>query len=177
MCSHKNWFQLGELLRRNSSNSWLVFQPLLALIISITRSQPASHCCCCPGFNPSQACSAESAIRHLKFHFIRAFTITNWAAGVRLCLTKLQHESLLYLSTDRPAHLCQLTSHKTAEKKCGPAHSSVQLQYVTNKTANARVLGEDRNCVNSNNDAEGAFLPIPRSTKGLYPYKVALMCV
>lgn len=102
---------------RNSSNSRLVFQSLSALIISITRSQPASHCCSCPGFDTSHACSAESAIRHLKFHFITAFTVTNCAADVRLCLTQLQHKALLYLGTDsRPAYLCHLTSHKTAEK-------------------------------------------------------------
>lgn len=103
--------------RINSSSPRLVFQALFALIISLTRPQSASHYCSCPGFNTSQACSAESAIRQLKFHFITAFTVTNCAADVRLCLTKLQHKPLLYLSTEsRPAHLSQLTSHKTAEK-------------------------------------------------------------
>lgn len=164
-----------DLCRRqgtNSSSSRLVFQPLLALIISITRSQPASHCCSCPGFNTSQACSAQSAIRHLEFHFITAFTITNCAADVRLYLTKLQHKPLLYVSTDSTrAHLCQLTSHKNSSKIVA-LHSPVQLQCVTHKSAKARVLGEDRNCIvlTAISDAEGAFVPIPRSTKGLYPY-------
>lgn len=154
---------------KKSPQSRLVFQPLSALIISITRSQPASHCCSCPGFDTAQACSAESATRHLKFHFVTAFTISNFAAEVRLCLTKLQHKPLLYLSTDsRPTHLCQLTSQKQ-QKNCGPAHSSVQLQYVIHKTANSRVLGEDRNCivVTVIIYAEGVFVPMLRSREGL----------
>lgn len=41
--------------------------------------------------------------------------------------------------------------------------------YVTHKTANARVLGEDRNCIVLTVIiyTEAIFVPIPRSTGGL----------
>lgn len=91
-----------------------------------------------------------------------------WGCAWQSCSTSL---CCIPAETAELLTCCSLQLTKP-QKNGANAQSPVQLQYVTHKTSNTSLLGEDRNNIKLAEIiwSQGTFIPILRSTKGLYTY-------